>query len=298
MDSSPSGLLVQPHLVGYSIQMLQRLLLIAFILGTFTGHAQLRVQLAGERSTFLLYEPIIYNVILTNDGASEMVLRDEAGGLRTWLEFMIFDAEGKKVRPVPGKGMPEVVLPPGETKTFAVNITPLYSLRNTGQYDVKVSVRAPGGENRVTSSLRFYIGKGQEIWSEIRTVDGVERKFSLLRFIDEDSLYMYARVAEPEQRLVYGTRRLGPIVGFTEPRCQFDAQGNWHILHISESRVHRHSKLNPSGQLLNSADYRQWQDFAPEFVSDGAGGLNVAKAIGLDQGKQERPKLSADQSGL
>ncbi len=278
--------------------MRQHLLLLVFLLGSFTGFAQLRVQLIGERNTFLLYEPIVYNVALTNDAASPVELRDSADGFRSWLEFMVFDAEGKKVRRVPGKGMPDVTLGPGESKTFAVNLTPLYSLRSTGQYDVKASVHVPGGESRVTSSLRFHIGNGQEIWSDIRTVDGVERKYSLLRFIDDSSLYMYARVEEPEQRLVYATRRLGTIVGFTEPRIQFDERGHWHVMHISEARVHHHTEMNASGNLVSSADYRQWQDFAPEFVADGSGGLKVAKAINLNQGKRERPKLSADQSGL
>jgi hypothetical protein len=278
--------------------MFYRLLLLLVVLSAYTGHAQLRVQLLGERSTFLLYEPIVYNLVLANEGGTEVVLRDSADGLRPWLSFLIFNSAGEKIRRVQGKGMQEVVLQPGESKTFAVNLTPLYRLRSTGQYDVKASVTAVGGETRLTSSLRFYIGKGQEIWTDTRTFDGIERKFSLIRFIDRSILYMYARVEEPSQRLVYGTKRLGPIVGYTEPITQFDERGHLHVMHIAESRVHRHSELSPSGKLVKAEDFRQWQDFAPEFVGDGAGGLNVAKAIPVKQGKRERPKLSNDQRGL
>jgi hypothetical protein len=84
--------------------MFYRLLLLLVVLSAYTGHAQLRVQLLGERSTFLLYEPIVYNLVLANEGGTEVVLRDSADGLRPWLSFLIFNSAGEKIRRVQGKG--------------------------------------------------------------------------------------------------------------------------------------------------------------------------------------------------
>jgi len=261
------------------------------------AEAQLRVQLASERNTFLLYEPIYYNVRLTNDGGMPIAFRDDESGLNPWLSFLIFDSSQKKVRRVQGVKMKDLLLQAGETKVLRVNLTQGYRLRSTGQYDVQASVRIPGGETQLTSALRFHIGQGQEIWSDIKVYDGVERKYSLLRFIDGPSLFMYARVEEESERLVYSTRRLGTIVGYTEPQAQFDERGHFHVLHIQDARVHRHTEMDRTGQILKQEDFQQYQDYAPQFTADGNGGFKITGAVSLTN-RPERPKLSGDQQGL
>ncbi|MEO0452541.1 MAG: hypothetical protein AAFY98_00205 [Verrucomicrobiota bacterium] len=260
-------------------------------------HAQLSVRIQADRDSYLLYEPVVYTVQLSNDGDIPLALSDGDTGINPWLNFLIFDSSERRVRSIPGKSMPDLILEPGESKALAVNLIPLYQLRSTGQYDVKVSVKIPGGRTVLTSPLRFYIGKGQEIWSESQLIDGVSREYSLHLFIEGEQLYLYSRVEEPEQRLVYGTTRLGPLVGYTEPKAMFDKNGNFHVLHISNSTVHTHSMLTAGGKLVKSDDYQQIQGRAPQFVAQSDGSFKIGGAQSTSN-QFERPKLSEAQQGL
>ncbi|MEM1158198.1 MAG: hypothetical protein AAGH72_08085 [Verrucomicrobiota bacterium] len=261
-----------------------------------SGHAQLSVSLESTRDTFLLYEPMEFNVRLQNLTGSPIALQDHPVHKRSWLSFQIFGSSGEKIGPTGNGSLPPQVLKPGESKTLQVNITPLYKIRSTGQYDIRANVNIAGGQSFITGSIRINVGKGEVTWVRDINVDGVKRTYSLIRFLDQSKSSLYLRVEEVDKNLVYSTTRLGEIVGFTTPDVKFDSDGKIHLLHVSTSALHRYSRLTRNG-ILEYQEDRQVAGMAPALIETDDGGVQLAG--GFNTRKQvKRKKLSEDQMGL
>ncbi|MEM6820851.1 MAG: hypothetical protein AAF558_02755 [Verrucomicrobiota bacterium] len=281
---------------------MRQLLVKTFFLGLLLSlahqsYAQLQISLEAQRDTFLLYEPIVFKLTVTNTSASPIALTENPGSKRPWLAFQIFRADRTKVSAVDGYSVPSQIVDPGQSTTLEVNITPLYRIRSSGQYDIQAVVQVPGGRSFITTRLRFHIGIGEVGWSEDVLMNGVTRKYSLIRFLESKKSALYLRVEEPDENLVYTTTRLGSVVGFTQPQVQFDANGELHILHISASTLHRYTHASAEGAILYREDRQALPGAAPRLVEQNGGKVMVAGGVDM-KGKQKRRKLSEDQLGL
>jgi hypothetical protein len=250
----------------------------------------------SSRSTYLLFEPVVFSLQLTNTTASPLALSDHPVSGRPWLTFQIFRADGSKVMPVSGYSVPSQVVKPGESKIIDVNVTPLYRIRDTGPYDIRAVVTLAGRQSFQTGRLRFVIGKGEESWTDTREVDGEQRRYSLIRFLEKQDSNLYIRVEEPANNTVYSTSRLGTVVGYTQPQVQFDSKGHLHVLHINTSNLHRYSEISPDGQILRQED-RQVAGSVPRLVPGQDGSIDVAGGVDVNA-QPSRRKLSEDQMGL
>ena len=278
--------------------MLRRLGPLIVILGVTltTAQAQLSLSLESSRSTFLLYEPMEFDVRIQNMTGSPIALQDHPVTKRSWLSFQIFDSSGEKIASTGNATIPPQVLKPGEAKSLRINSTPMYRIRSTGQYDIRANVSIAGGKSFVTGSLRFNVGKGEVTWVQDRNVNGVQRTYSLIRFLDQHRSSLYLRVEEVDQNLVYSTIRLGEVVGFTKPEIMFDSDGKVHLLHVSTSTLHRYSRLTKDGALEYQED-RQVAGAVPTLVQTSDGGVQLAGGFNVRQ-QVKRRKLSEDQMGL
>lgn len=280
---------IMKYVTGFGIAMT--------LLGMVTSaQAQLNISLESSRDTFLLYEPIEFRVKLQNLTGSPIALQDHPVSKRPWLSFQIFGSGGQKISPTGSFSIPAEVLKPGESKLVAVNITPLYKIRNTGQYDIRASVNIAGKKSFMTGSLRFNVGSGDVIWVKELTVDGEKRTYSLIRFLERAKSTFYIRVEAVDENLVYTTTRLGEIVGYTEPDVKFDSEGKIHLLHVSTSTLHRYSRLTKDGALEYQED-RRVTGIVPALVKTNDGGVQLAGGYDVRQ-QVKRKKLSEDQMGL
>ena len=279
--------------------MFQAIKLWAIVLVTLcaaSAYGQIRVGLDGQRDTFLQFEPIVFRVKLQNTSTSPVTLQDHPVSGRPWLAFQIFKANGEKVRAVEGYSVPSQVLRPGESTAIEVNITQLYSVRETGPYDLSAVVSIAGGRSFVTGKIRFYVGKGEEVWLKEFPVGEGKRTYSLIRFLENRESALYVRVEEPAKNLVYTTSRLGSVVGYTSPDVKRDPAGRLHILHVNTSQMHRYSVISPDGLLLEQED-RVDEGGAPRLIANESGTVKHAGGVDI-RSKPKRRKLSEDQAGL
>jgi len=261
-----------------------------------TGWTQLTLGIKADRETYLLFEPILFTVNLTNTSVSPVALNDHPVTGRPWLTFQIFRADGTKVQATGQFSVPPQVLRPGESTSMEVNITPLYAIRDTGPYTIRGVVTMAGRKSFQTGQLRFIVGKGDESWSEERTINGNKRRYALIRFLGKDTSSLYLRVEEPESNLVYVTQKLGSLAGYTRPQVLFDSRERIHVLHISSGQMHRYSRLGPDGRLLYQED-REGLGTTPRLVNNNGGMVQLVGGLNTrDQPKRRR--LSEDQQGL
>ncbi len=267
-----------------------------FIGSATTALANVRLALESDRDTYLLYEPVIFNLRIQNIGSETMALQDHPVTKRPWLSFLIFKADGNKVGATGSFSVPPQVLKQGESSVMEIDITPLYQIRESGRFDVQAVVSIPGKSTYQTGRLRIYVGRGEEVWRREINRNGVIRVYSLIRFLEKKNSSLYVRVEEPSQNLVYTTQRLGFMAGYTSPTVEFDAAGSMHVMHETAVRKYRYSIISLDGQMLDQQDRIAERD-VPRLALSPEGNVVVAGGVN-PSGKVKRRNLSEDQMGL
>lgn len=230
------------------------------------------VVVENSREQYVLFEPIDLQITLQNNSSQDLVFED-AGNTRSWLDFLVVSDVTKSILTRDQtQHFDKLTLPSGQSKSLMVNVTPLYNIRQTGQYKIQVVVQIAGHEF-VTSPTKVTIVNGQKIWHQSRLVDGSMRSYSLIRFTPTaQGVFLYLRVEDEALNVVYATERLGEIVSYADPLTMFDAQGNLHIIHVSGKGLYRYSRVGPKGEIQTQQAFSSDDQSRPQLVAtqDGA----------------------------
>jgi hypothetical protein len=277
-------------------------LLAAFLLlasGVFARAQVIQISAQTARSTFLLYERVDVLITVANISGNDIELSNDEG--QPWLSFQVM---GEKFRdnflPVHTErqsSFAPMELKAGQTKTFDVNITPLYSFRSEGNYRVSAMINLPGAGEIVSDPVSFAVQRGRTVVSDIRSVDSLERVYSLVRFSPSaESTGLYLRVAAPSENIIYANYSLGDLVSSVDPHMLFDPQGNVHILQPTALGTYLYTRTDPDGKVLGQRLFKtiQWQP-GPHLVKLDDGSITVQGGISEDT--TPRARLSDSQPG-
>jgi hypothetical protein len=252
---------------------------LCFLAGGSVALAQVAVSAQTERSDFLLYERVDVIVTLTNASENDLVLDNSEG--HPWLSFLVSKHNRLPVSPERSATFKPVTLKVGETKTLRVNITPLFSFREEGEYRAQVVIDLPGNGQIISDGVPFTVLRGRQVWSQTRPVDGSQRVYSLIRFSPQpDRTNLYLRVEDPSENVVYTNLSLGEVVAYVDPEVFFDPQGNLHVL----QPIAMSTYLYTSGNLHDLPDHSAQADQA------GRRQRHHCRRVG---GKSERPARNA-----
>ncbi len=273
---------------------------IFLLVATGLGFAQVTVSAQTQRQNFLLFERVDVLVTVTNIGNNDLELNNDEG--RPWLSFMVSaEAAQHSFLPVHSErqsNFAPLALKQGETKTFDVNITPLYSFRSEGNYKVAAVVDLPGEGQMISDPIPFTIQKGRTVVSQVRVIDTLERVYSLVRFSpssDETSLYL--RVEAPSENIVYANLALGKLVSSVDPDWSFDPQGDVHILQPTAMGTYLYTRADEDGKVLDQRVFRgiPYQP-RPRLTKLDDGSVIVDGGTSQDPHEQ-RERLSDSQDG-
>lgn len=262
-------------------------------LTALAAQAQVKLALASERSTYLLYEAAPFIVQITNESAEPLDFSTDPKSERSWLSFIILRVDGSKIRGEAEFTAKERSLQPGESMNIRVNITPYYSLRETGQYTIQAVVRPDGMSSFITSKLTFNVSKGEVIWQRDRMVDGKRTTYSLIQFL-EDETNCYVRVEEPEENLVLSTVRTGSLLANSVPTVIFDENGSMNILQSLAARTYRYTRVSEAGKIEFQED-RLAGSTIPTLAGQPNGAVEFVG--GVSQKDVKRANLSDTQGG-
>ena len=243
-------------------------------------HAQIQVSAQTERSQFLLYERVDLLITVTNQGEADLVLDNNEG--TPWLSFLVSKHNRLPVRPERNATFKPLTLKSGESKTLRVNITPLFSFREEGDYKVEVVVDLPGQGQAISEAVPFSVVRGRQVWSAMRPVGGTERVYSLIRFSPAaDRTNLYLRVEVPSDNLVLANLSLGEVVAYVDPEVFFDPAGNIHIMQPIAMSTYLYSRADASGKIVHQGIFKTFQEVPPRLtkLEDG----NVIVAGGLEE---------------
>jgi hypothetical protein len=258
--------------------------------------AQLQISAQTERSNFLLYERVDLLVTIQNSGSTDLVLDNNEG--HPWLSFLVSrraQHNNFPVRPERDSNFAAVDLKAGDTKTLRINLTPLFSFREEGQYQAEAVIDLPGAGQILSQPVPFSVMKGAKIWTQIRPVDSSERTYSLVRFSpDADTTRLYLRVEDPAENIVYANLALGDMVSYVDPDVNFDPKGDLHVLQPIALGTYLYTRADPDGKILDQNIFKTYQEIRPRLQKVEDGNVTVVGGLAEDP-NAPREKLSDTQ---
>ena len=253
---------------------------LCFLAGTSLATAQIQVGAQTERSDFLLYERVDLHVTITNVGDSDLVLDNNED--RPWLSFLVSKHNRLPVRPERQASFKPITLKAGETKTLKVDLTPLFSFREEGQYSAAAVINLPGQGDIVSDTVPFSILPGRMVWTRTKPVEGHPRIYSLLRFSQTpDTTDLYLRVEDPAANLILANVSMGEVVAYIDPEVFFDPKGNIHIMQPVAMSTYLYTRADPDGKIIHQGIFKTFQEVPPHLtkLEDG----NVIVVGGLEE---------------
>jgi hypothetical protein len=274
------------------------LVVLCFLAATSAARAQIQVSSQMARSTYLLYERVDLLVTIQNIGSNDLVLDNNEG--HPWLSFLVSKHNRLPVRQERESNFAAVDLKAGDSKTLRINLTPLFSFREEGEYQAEAVVDLPGQGSVISQVVPFTVMKGNTVWTQLRPVDSSQRIYSLIRFSqDPDTTQLYLRVEDPSENIVYANLALGGMVSSVDPDVNFDPKGNLHILQPVALGTYLYTRADSDGKILDQ------RIFKSVSIRDATGSLripprlekledgNVTVAGGLEEDPNKpREKLS------
>jgi hypothetical protein len=253
---------------------------LCFLATCSLASAQISVSAQMARSTFLLYERVDLLVTVVNQGENDLVLDNGEG--HPWLSFMVSKHNRLPVHPERSATFKPVNLKVGESKTLRINLTPLFSFREEGDYKAEAVVDLPGAGQVISEAVPFSVYDGRQVWTETRPVNGSQRVYSLVRFSPKpDTTSLYLRVEDPSENVVLANLALGEVVAYIDPEVFFDPQGNLHVMQPIASGTYLYTRADPAGKIEHQGIFKTFQTVPPRLtkIADG----NVIVLGGLEE---------------
>jgi hypothetical protein len=268
--------------------------LLAASCGPLVGQVQVAVEV--DHANHLLFEPVNVKVSILNNTESDLALKGTEAS--PWLSFLVTRPDGTPVRSEQPLAAQPVLLKNQEARSLLVNVTPLFAFREPGEYRVRAVVNLPGSGDLISSPVTFSVANGHKIWSQTRPLNASERIYSLIRFVPSvDTTYLYIRVEDEKENIVYATFPIGEIVAFSEPQTAFDLAGNLHIIHVDGKSSYCYSVIGVNGNMKEQAHYVSVNDDVPRLRREAEGAVLVAG--GRKQGPEtQRERLSDAQPAV
>lgn len=278
--------------------------------GALVARAQLQIDLKISRRSYILYEPLVAVVTITNNAGRDITLEDDQG--RQWFNIEVNQIGGTMVPPIdPDYKLHPLTIPAGQALQRKIDVTPLFAMRDMGTHRMRANVWFADTDRFYYSNfVSFDLTDGKLLWRQSVGVPGSDnevRQVSLLTHQLLDRMLLYVRVRDEDGGNVYTTQSLGRLViTGREPQEMFDRNNVLHVLQEAVPGTYLYSSVNLNGDRLGQTAYTRMGTSRPTLVKSESGEVTVrggqvqtalAKAVG-PAGADGGPKLSDRPAGL
>ena len=269
-----------PHLFPVGrCRLTLALLAAAFLLSAAAARAQVEVDLALPRHAYILYEPIVAKVTVTNNTGHEVTFEDT--GAKQWFNIDVTRLDGDMLQPYDADyKLRPLTVHAGETLTRQIDLTPLFPIREMGTHRLRANIYYNEADKFFYSNyVTFELTDGKLLWRQNvgSPMDvGSTRQVSLLTHTLLDKMLLYVRVRDENGNNVYTTQSLGRvIVSGREPEEYFDRDNVLHVLHESFPGSYLYTEINMDGERLNQVAYLRVGTSRPTLVKTASGNVEV-----------------------
>jgi len=276
------------------------LAVLLFLTLVASSRAQVQVDVAFKRSLYMLYEPLICAVTITNLSGGTLSLADTPR--EKWFGFQIETVDGRPLPPIdPNYRNQPVEIEPGQRLKRLINLTPLYPLSEFGTYRVRAAIySAQIGRYFVSPQLNVEITEGRQLWQQTVGVpgsagEGRTRTFSVLAHRLSRTTMLYLRVEDKAAGIIYCTTQLGRYITFGSPDIEIDEGNQIHILQNTAPKAFLYSHFDVNGKVIKQQAYQVY-DSRPYLVRKPDASVIVVGGAPYDPKatppEQQLPKLS------
>ncbi len=264
----------------FSSRAIGAAVLVAAILGsTAVAHAQLQVELKLSRRSFILFEPLIATVTVTNNAGRDVELADDQN--MQWFNIEVSKMGGALVPPYdPDYKLHPLLLPAGKSLQKRIDVTPLFPIREMGTHRMRAIIYFADTQKFFYSNYAaFDLTDGKLLWRQTVGVPGSNnevRQVSLLTHQLTDRMMLYVRVRDEEGDNVYTTQSIGRLVlTGREPQEFFDRNNVLHVMQEAVPGTFMYTVVNLNGERLDQKAYVRSGTSRPMLVKSESGDVSV-----------------------
>jgi hypothetical protein len=279
------------------LSSLLALLLVWFLSGN-RAFAQIQVSLQFPRSTYLLNEPTLAKLTLTNLAGRDLYLEDSpASG--PWCRLEVKNLRGGYLSPKRDHiSFPPVSLPTGQSVSRSVPLTDFFHLPEPGQYQLRVSVFFEPTKNTFFAQSSFSADSGRLEWTQTvgvpegRQNAGAYRTFSVMSHQRLDGIFLYALLEGKSEGIRFAPVPLGRMLSAMRPQAQVDASNNLNVFHAISDSEYVLSQINVDTGRSGQARYRSLtpRSGRPTLARNEEGRLAILGGVRITEEELESEK--------
>jgi len=241
---------------------MKNLYLILFLVVATVAQAQIAVTISIKDRFYLLHEPVLATVNVTNLTGHDITLSDSPQF--QWFGFRILEDGDRMVAPRnPNYHLDPLEVKSGATARRSVNLTQLYEIDEVGKYRISSTIYYDGLDKFFSTHPTFIdVNEGKVIWGpKVAGVPvglpgaGQMREFTLLSHQRGEFNTLYVRVEGKDDGTIYCTYPIGRMLDNTTPQAEFDSANNLFVLHLAGTRAYLLTKVSPNGEFGGQSAY-------------------------------------------
>ena len=206
--------------------------------------------------TYILYEPLIATVTITNNAGPRHHPSRHPG--QTVAEH---GGDDHRRRPPLSRTTRRCISArcrrsrPGQTVKRQIDLTPLFPIRDLGEHRVRADLYFAEADNYFYSNyVTFDLTSGKTIWRQTVGVPGEPRRIArgvAAHPQAPDRMLLYVRVRDADGDTVYVTRSLGRLVATgREPEVMLDRDNTLHVLQEAVPGAYLYTVVNVDGEAV------------------------------------------------
>ncbi len=251
------------------------------------GHseAQLATSLQLSKRDYILGEPILASVTVTNHAGRDLVFASD--NRLQWLDFLVKDSNGNPVSPHVRKMFGAMQIGAGQSMARQIDLSELFQFSRPGSYSVSAVVRLPGDTHQGSSTNRalFNLTPGRPYWTQkvgLADRPGETREYRILNFVGGQKNQLYAQIADGRTGRSIRTFLLGDSLSLRKPLVTVDRNQRMHVLFLASPTMSVHCQIDTDGRLVGRDIHERGPEGDPQLVSLPDGTVRVSNSIPYD----------------
>lgn len=288
---------------------------LVFFLLTLCGtlSAQINVEIQFPRSTYLVDEPALATLRITNMAGRDITLGEKTQS-GPWCQIQVQAVHGSSPTPrQKSPAFPPIFIRAGETVSRSVNVLDVYDISSPGQYRVRANiVMEPVRDPYVTAPAYFTTDPGKTIWSttvgvpEEKSAGDSPRTYSVITLKRREGVFLYAKLEAKLDGWRFPPYQLGRMLSAMPPQSQTDRENNLYVFHAAEDDLYTLTQIDVATGRSGQAVYRSKTPKSGrprmERLPDGrlaiTGGIRVTDEEAKPPAAADRAKLSDRPQGF
>lgn len=261
------------------------------------AQAQLSTSISINKKNFIAGEPVIAEIIVTNNSGRELTLASSRQ--LPWLAVLVTSANGNPVNTRKLNAFGAMKIKAGESLAKRIDLTEYFLLDTQGNYAVSAVVRDPSKnvQGSSTNRLLFNLSPGRTYWTQKLGVTNDKgshtREFKLLTFSNGQKSQLYAQVIDGTTGVQIRTFLLGDTLMLRKPMVTLDKNQRMHVMFLGTPTMWVHCEVSADGKLVDRKIHQRGDQGDPILMAYGDGSVRVVNSIPYDPkaAEEERSRI-------